>query len=205
MHQFKKLLNKFSNLPAEIQKNESEVEKEIWKKYGKQGYVMIIDMSGFTMITQKHGIVYYLSMIEKMKEVVEPLIIESSGTLVKFVADNVFALFYRIEDAIKASIEINKTLRDINNKMPNQWNIGVSIGVDFGRFLQTPDGDIFGDAVNCASKLGEDIGTKGDVIISKNAYDNLVNQAQYNCTFADYHISGVSIEAYILNSCHFEQ
>ena len=45
-------------------------------------------------------------------------------------------------------------------------------------------------------------GTKGDVIISKNAYDNLVNQAQYNCTFADYHISGVSIEAYILNSCH---
>jgi adenylate cyclase len=205
MHQFKKLLNKFSNLPVEMQKSESEVENEIWERYGTQGYVMIIDMSGFTLVTQKHGIVYYLSMIEKMKMVVEPLISDNSGTLVKFVADNVFALFSSIEGAIKTSIEINKRLNDINEKAPKHRDIGVSIGIDYGRFLQTPDGDIFGDTVNCASKLGEDIGQKGDILISKKAYVNIVNQAQYNFTFADFQISGISIETYILNSCHFDK
>lgn len=201
MRQFKTLLNEFFNLAEAKRKN--EIEEIIWKKYGGNGYVMIMDMSDFSLITQRHGIICYLSMIEKMKTVVEPIISVSSGKLVKFVADSVFASFNSIEDAINASIEINRALNKINKNTPTQQDISVSIGIDYGRFLQTIDGDIFGDSVNCASKLGEDIAQKGEVIISKKAYVNLPDQSKYISESVKFNISGISIEAYSLNSCNF--
>ena len=53
--------------------NKSEIEEVIWAKYGVSGYILIMDMSGFSLVTQRYGIVYYLAMIEKMRCTVKPL------------------------------------------------------------------------------------------------------------------------------------
>ena len=103
------------------------------------------------------------------------MISKNSGTLVKFVADNVFASFQSAEDAIKTAIDINNQLDEINQASSKQWDICVSTGIDYGRYLCTDDGDVFGDAVNCASKLGEDIAHKNEILVSQKAFDNISN------------------------------
>jgi len=178
----------------------SEIEELIWSKYGVSGYIMIMDMSGFSLVTQRYGIVYYLAMIEKMRCTVRPIISQNSGHLVKFVADNVFASFQSAEDAINTAIEINAQLFEINKASSKQWDICVSTGIDYGRYLCTDDGDVFGDAVNCASKLGEDIAHKNEILVSEKAFANIKNTETYLAEHVRFKISGISLEAYSIQS-----
>jgi len=196
MSEFHTLLSDFFSLKDKFLR--SEIEKKIWKNYGAHGYVLLIDMSEFSLVTQRYGIVYYLSMIEKMKTVVRPIIESNSGTLVKYVADNVYAIFDSASDAIASAIEVNKTLDEINKSTPAKWDICVSTGIDYGGFLKTEDGDLFGDAVNCASKLGEDIAQKNEIIISKEAFEHIENQGDYQAEFVHFKVSGISLEAYTI-------
>ena len=198
MSELHTMLNDFFCLREKSTK--SEIEEKIWKQYGVHGYVMLMDMSEFSLVTQRYGIVYYLSMIEKMKAVVRPLIESNSGTLVKYVADNVYARFNTANDAIDTAIKINETLDSINKLTPTEWDICVSTGIDYGRFLKTDDHDIFGDAVNCASKLGEDIAQKNEIIISKRAFENIEDKNSYLAEFVRFKISGISLEAYAIKS-----
>lgn len=178
----------------------SIIEEAIWSKYGVSGYILIMDMSGFSLVTQRYGIVYYLAMIEKMRCTVKPLIIQNSGTLVKFVADNVFASFQTAEDAINTAIDINKQLDEINKASSKQWDICVSTGIDYGRYLCTEDGDVFGDAVNCASKLGEDIAHKNEILVSQKAFENINKTGSFTAEHVRFKISGISLEAYSIKA-----
>ena len=45
----------------------SEVEKKLWEEYGAETTVLIVDMSGFTKLTDSHGVVHYLSMVRRMQ------------------------------------------------------------------------------------------------------------------------------------------
>jgi len=196
MSEFHSMLSDFFCLKEKSEK--SEIEEKVWKKYGVHGYITLMDMSEFSLVTQRYGIVYYLSMIEKMKSVVLPIIESHSGILIKYVADNVYAQFDHASNAINSAIEINQTLKKINLQTPTEWDICVSTGIDFGRFLKTEDGDIFGDAVNCASKLGEDIAQKNEIIISKKAFDLIENNDKYQAEFVRFKISGICLEAYTI-------
>ncbi|MBL4940239.1 MAG: adenylate/guanylate cyclase domain-containing protein [Colwellia sp.] len=196
MSEFHTMLSEFFCLKE--QSTKSKIEEDIWKKYGVHGYVMLMDMSEFSLVTQRYGIVYYLSMIEKMKAVVRPIIESNSGSLVKYVADNVYARFDNASDAIDAAVEINETLDAINKSTPAEWDICVATGIDYGRFLKTEDGDIFGDAVNCASKFGEDIAQRNEIIISKRAFEHIDNPGKYQAKFVRFKVSGISLEAYTI-------
>jgi class 3 adenylate cyclase len=187
------LIQYFDNSDPELK---LKIEQSIWDSYGVSGHIMIMDMSGFSLVTQRYGIVYYLAMIEKMKMVVEPLITENNGVLVKFVADNVFASFDTCEDAINTAIEINAQLNEINAMSPKQWDICVSTGIDYGRYLCAEDGDVFGDAVNCASKLGEDIADKNEILVSEKSFSTLIDSANYQSEHVRFKISGISLEAH---------
>ncbi|PCI62805.1 MAG: adenylate/guanylate cyclase [Gammaproteobacteria bacterium] len=200
MNEFQSMLNDFFHLNCEDKK--SLIEEKIWSEYGVHGYIMIMDMSDFSLVTQRYGIVYYLAMIEKMRTVVAPVIKAHSGHLVKFVADNVFASFDQAQQVLDAALEINETLAALNKSTPKHWDICISTGIDYGRFLRTKDGDIYGDAVNCASKFGEDIAQKGEIIMSKRAFLNLEHRADYDAEFVRFKISGISLEAYSINHKH---
>lgn len=196
MNEFKSLLGEFYSLTDQAKKR--DIEQRLWDKYGIHRFVMILDMSGFSLVTQRYGIVYYLAMIEKMQAAVQPIIDHYCGQTIKFVADNVFACFNNANDAIDSALAINQKLQEINNQTPSQWNICVSIGIDCGRILQTEDNDIFGDAVNCASKLGEDIAQKNEIIVSEKAYLSLPESHDYQSDFMHFKISGILLNAYVI-------
>ena len=84
-------------------------------------------------------------------------------------ARNCYAFFHNTDDAIKASFDINAALYESNERFPLQEQIYLSVGIDYGRVLLISDVDFFGDPVNTASKLGEDLAIKAETLVTERA------------------------------------
>jgi class 3 adenylate cyclase len=173
----------------------SIIEKTVWDEFGVEQAVLVLDMSGFSQGVQSHGIVHSLSMIHRMHIAVEAPVDRYNGSIVKFEADNMFARFPSSEDAIDAGIMINHVLSGMNLMTPEQLDVHVSIGVDFGKFLLIDETDMFGDPINLASKLGEDSGSASEILVTQTAM-NLVPEGRFNSEAISISISGVTIPAY---------
>lgn len=172
------------------------IEDQIWDNYGREGAIFILDMADFSLKTKTHGIVYYLSLIKKMQQTVEPIIKNRSGCLVKFEADNVFAFFNSVENALQAGIDMKVAFEAANSKYPDDLDIFISIGIDYGKFLFLKDDhDFFGDPINIASKLGEDLAKKGEILMTDNAF-NLLPEIHYRSEAVKFEISGIVINSH---------
>ena len=100
--------------------------------------------------------------------------------MIKADADNLFCLFDRVRDAVDASLEIISRLDAANIVLPVEKHLYVAFGIGHGVILNLANEDIFGDEVNLASKLGEDIAEKGEILLTSAAKAELARQAQEN-------------------------
>jgi len=159
---------------------------EIWEKYGTEKTVLIYNMAGFTRLTKDRGIVYFLGLIRLFQKCVEKIVPENDGQIIKFEADNGFVTFDVPEDALRAAIQSLEILSI-------EEGISFSAGIESGRILVAGH-DFFGDAVNVASKLGEDIAGHDEIIIGPNAWNQMIVKPNYFPKAAK--ISNVEITGY---------
>lgn len=143
-----------------------KIDTEIRKQFEKKVAVMVLDMSGFSRLVQRHGIIHYLAMIRRMRRVVAPAIARNHGVVIKFEADNCFAVFTKPDDALTASMEINHDLEVANLATPDESDVHVCIGLGYGPVLLACD-DMYGNELNLASKLGEDVAEKGEILFTE--------------------------------------
>jgi len=143
----------------------------IWEKFGTEGAAFISDMASFSSTSRKFGVCHFLKLIHRARQIIEPIIYNNRGTLLKFDADNCYAYFPNTDDAIRASFEVNAAVFASNDKHDIAEQIYISVGIDYGRLLLIGDGDYFGDPVNTASKLGEDLAIRAEVLITERALE----------------------------------
>lgn len=171
-----------------------QAEQKLWSTYGKDMAVLCLDMSGFTFLTQKHGLIHFLGMIRRMQLATSPIVERFKGNVIKFEADNLFAVFSTVEEAIQAAISINIALQAMNTLTAESKDLSVSIGISYGNILLIEGKDAFGDAINLASKLGEDIAEKGEILVTKEACAKLVSPSVFNFNKEKYSVSGIQVE-----------
>jgi class 3 adenylate cyclase len=137
--------------PDERERLEQSIEDE----FGRECAVLVVDMTGFARETQVRGIVSYLALIHAMRRAAASAVENRDGRVVKAEADNLFCLFERVADAVDAAREIV---------------IGhdVSVGIGYGGVLDVGD-DVWGNEVNLASKLGEDVARRGEILLTESA------------------------------------
>jgi len=146
-----------------------EIKKSLWEKFGAQGAAFISDMANFSSTSRSLGICHFLKMIHRARQLVAPLIESNKGVLLKCDADNCYAFFDDPGDAIQASFDINAELFRANQDHDIDEQIFLSIGIDYGDLLLVGESDYYGDPVNSASKLGEDLAVKGEVLVTERA------------------------------------
>ncbi len=146
-----------------------ELAATIERDFGEERAVMVLDMSGFSRTTQKRGIVAFLLMIHQMKLLCRPAIEAAGGLVVKAEADNLFCLFADVSDAVAAAREVVERLDSANLVLPEDRRLYASIGIGWGAILNIDNDDIFGDEVNLASKLGEDVAERGMIVLTEAA------------------------------------
>jgi adenylate cyclase len=149
------------------------LERQIDETFVEERAVMVLDMSGFSRTTQVHGIVSVLLMIHQMRLLAQPPIEQHEGVLVKAEADNLFALFGTVDDAVATGREITRSLTAANLVLPRDLELYVAIGIGFGGILNIGDQDLWGNEVNLASKLGEDVAQLGDILLTPAAREQL--------------------------------
>ena len=177
---------------------QAQVEAEIWNQFGAERTVLIWDMSGFSLLTRRHGIVHYLSMVRRMQEVTRPIVHQHGGSIVKFEADNGFAVFLKAEHGIRAAIKMNEAFEIENTRYPEEFDIRVSCGLDHGKIILLEGQDFFGDAVNTASKLGEDTAKAGEILVSQTAIATLPRDVNFDATPLSFSISGLQLDAVLI-------
>ena len=153
--------------------NKAESIREgIWEKFGTEGAVFISDMASFSSTSRKVGVCHFLMMIHRARQIIAPIIEANNGMLLKCEADNCYAFFKTTDDAIKASFDVNRALSKANDAFGIGEQIYLSVGIDYGRVLLAGDIDYFGDPVNTASKLGEDLAVREEVLVTRRAIEH---------------------------------
>lgn len=167
--EFDGLIADFAELkdPVEIEAAHSH----IWDRFGTEGAVFISDMASFSSTSRKIGVCHFLKLIHRARQMIAPLIAQNNGLLLKCDADNCYAFFESTDDAIRASFDINAELFRHNDEFSLTEQIYLSVGIDYGRVLLIGDKEFFGDPVNTASKLGEDLAIKAETLVTKRALE----------------------------------
>ncbi len=155
---------------------QAAIDQRIKKAFEQPVAVMITDMSGFTELTKKRGILGFLTEIRRLQRLAEPVIKKHGGRWIKADADDLFvvhgsaAAMFDMARGLLAAVEAsNKATGD---------NMGLAIGLGFGPTLMIGDEDLFGDSVNTASKLGEDTAKGGEILVSEQFYQQLTTEAK---------------------------
>lgn len=171
------------------------IERSLWADFGCERAVLVVDMSGFSSLSLRHGIVHYLSMVRRMQLIAQPVVSRRDGIILKFEADNAFAMFLDVEAALEAAFELNAAFDAANRATPDELDIRIACGIDYGPILVIEEQDFFGDAVNRASKLGEDLAAPGEILLAAPAAARLADPTRWQLRPQTFQISGIRLDA----------
>jgi adenylate cyclase len=174
------------------------LEDELWHDFGAERAVLVLDMSGFSELSNRFGVVHYLSMVRRMQLIAEPIVGGYSGTLVKFEADNCFAMFPDVVSAIQAAVELNDAFQIANDSTSDELDIRIACGIDYGPILVLPGEDFFGNAVNRACKLGEDLAGPGEILVTEAAMATVPADRPVERSARQFEIAGKRIDAFLV-------
>lgn len=139
--------------------------------------VFISDMSGFSKLTREKGIAWFLAQIRRMERVAAPLLEKHRVELVKQYGDDLFIVS---DDPVRLVAFAKEFLEALDVEKAKGNALRVSIGIAKGDVLRVGN-DLFGDAVNRASKLGEDMGEAEELLLGMEVFDALSAEAKAGC------------------------
>ena len=149
----------------------AEIDRQIVETFQRRVAVLALDLCGFSRLTGRHGILFYLSMIVQMEEAARPAVMNNGGQVVKQEADNFFAVFRTPADALEAALDIFIAFDAVNSVVPDDRDLHASVGIGYGDLLVIAEKggkieDVYGAEMNGACRLGEDTARKGEILLT---------------------------------------
>ena len=126
---------------------------------------MMCDSSGFTRRTHEYGILHFLAVMTDVYDRVEPIVARHRGTVISRGADNLLAVFDAPAHGVDAAIAMQRMLTKFNAGKKDRDQFQLCMGFHHGKVLHLKD-SIFGDKVNIASKIGEDLASAEEILVT---------------------------------------
>jgi adenylate cyclase len=98
------------------------------------------------------------------RELIDPLITQHQGRIVKTTGDGMLIEFASVVDAVRCAVVVQQGMEDRNANIPEGRQIRFRIGINLGDII-IDEGDIFGDGVNVAARL-EALAEPGEICVS---------------------------------------
>src|SRR5436305_12100519 len=98
------------------------------------------------------------------RELIDPLITQHQGRIVKTTGDGMLIEFASVVDAVRCAVVVQQGMEDRNANIPEGQRIRFRIGINLGDII-IDEGDIFGDGVNVAARL-EALAEPGEIYVS---------------------------------------
>mgnify|MGYP001249414314 CR=1 FL=1 len=160
---------------CERPEDKHKVDVLMHKRFTQKKAVLVVEMHEQAEISRRDGVLSYISQVLRMKRICGSSVADWRGKTVRAVdtkvVGQVFALFDNPADAVSCALEC---VHDCHNEA-----FELACGVGFTDVLNLDACNVFGDAVNMAFKLGEDVAGENEVLATSNVI-NAIRQQKGN-------------------------
>jgi TolB-like protein/class 3 adenylate cyclase/Flp pilus assembly protein TadD len=139
------------------------------------------DVAGYSRLMGADEVGTLSALKAHQRELIDPLLGEYHGRMVKTTGDGILAEFASAVDAVGFAVVLQKRMADRNDDVPQDRRIAFRVGINIGDII-VEDNDIYGDGVNVAARL-EALAEPGGICISEDAYRQVRDKLPYE--FAD--------------------
>ena len=150
-------------------------------KYTREISVMFTDLKGSTSLTETHGDLATRELVKVQNKILEPLISEHNGKLVKTMGDGTMSYFEDAVDAIRTAVDFQTAVDKRNKESTKQLPLEVRVGIHTGIGI-VEENDIYGDVVNVAARY-ESLAEAGEVYISDETWNQLTDKDEFYIRF----------------------
>jgi len=130
--------------------------------------IMYTDMVGYTALGQRDESLS-LAMVEAQQKVLAPVLTRHNGRVVKTMGDAFLVEFTNALEAARCAYDVQRSVKEFNLALSSEKRIHLRVGIHLGDVVEK-EGDIFGDAVNVASRI-EPLAEDGGVCLTQQVYD----------------------------------
>jgi len=141
---------------------------------------MYTDIEGYTALTQSDESLA-MKLLETHRELIRPVFAKYSGREIKTMGDAFLLEFDSALQATECAAEVQRVLTVYNETLP--MKVPLRIGIHAGDVIHR-DGDVYGDAVNIASRIAR-LAAGGEICISAQVYDQVHNKTPYRLVKLD--------------------
>ena len=126
--------------------------------------IVVADVVGFSrmMAEDEDGT---LSALRAHRNVLDPVVRNLGGRIVKTTGDGIIAEFPSATAALEACVEAQRVMADRNQTLPESRRMLFRMGINIGDVVRDDTGDVFGDGVNVAARI-EPLAEAGGVALS---------------------------------------
>ena len=133
--------------------------------------ILAADVAGYSRLMGADEEGTLAALKAHRRELVDPLISQHQGRIVKTTGDGLLVEFASVVDAVRCAVELEREMIARNAAIPTERRIEFRMGINVGDII-IEDGDIFGDGVNIAARL-EALAEPGGICVSAAAHDQV--------------------------------
>ncbi|MGH9918875.1 MAG: adenylate/guanylate cyclase domain-containing protein [Nitrososphaerales archaeon] len=137
--------------------------------------IMFTDIVGFTRLSQANESLA-LELLEEHRSLLRPTFLAHGGVEVKTMGDSFLVEFRSALDAVLGAVETQRKMNERNQGVLPTRKLELRVGIHVGDVVHEA-GDIYGDAVNIASRI-EPLAEPGEVCISQQVFDQIRNKTK---------------------------
>ena len=139
--------------------------------------ILVADVVGYSRLMGRDEAGILERLRSCRRELVEPLLAEHRGRLVKLMGDGLLCEFASVVDAVHCAVEIQAGMIRLEREAPEDGRVRLRLGVSLGDIV-VEEGDIYGDGVNVAARL-QALAEPGDVCVSAQVHDEVRGKLPY--------------------------
>jgi adenylate cyclase len=185
-----------SSYEREAQRRD-DILAEIGRRFRRETAIMVVDTCGFTRITRGQGVIAFLVLLKRLEGIFISAVERAGGRMLFREADNFFGTFPDPNAAVACGRAILATVDEWNEGVPPDERLAIAIAVGHGDVLLVGSDMIFGDEMNLACKVGEDIAGPGELMLTEGACRALEDSALH-LEERRVALSGVEFTAYLV-------
>jgi len=127
--------------------------------------ILVADVVGYTRLSEIAEVATFRRLKALRAEVIDPLVAEAGGRIVKNTGDGFIASFPEAGPAADCALALQRRIARATADEPEDTRLVFRMGVNLAEVI-VEDGDVFGDGVNVAARL-QAYAEAGDVIVSE--------------------------------------
>jgi TolB-like protein/class 3 adenylate cyclase/tetratricopeptide (TPR) repeat protein len=137
----------------------------------KLAAILAADVVGYSRLMGEAEAATHARLKSHRKELIEPLIAEHRGRVVKLTGDGILVEFASAVDAVECAVALQNGMAEREAGEPKNRRLQFRIGINIGDIM-LEEGDIYGDGVNIAARL-EGLAEPGGICIARNVHDQV--------------------------------